>query len=69
MMKIIIRIEPAMDDGGNEMVQFIFVREAESSSMAVLRATARMMRAISEEYEKLASESEFIKKELKGEEA
>lgn len=56
-MKIIIE----MTEAGDEMVEFRFDRVGETESLPVLRATARMTRAISEEYQHIRSESEFVR--------
>ncbi len=64
-MEIVIKISPAEDDEGNEMVELDISKEKnEGDHMAVLRAAARMMRAIAAEHLAIHRESKFIKDEL-----
>ena len=64
-MKIVIEITPAEDN--DEMVQFEFRLKGKPESMAVHRASARMMMVVSRAYAEMLAESEYIKKELESE--
>lgn len=61
-MKITIKIEPVEEN--ENMVKLTFRQKGKDKNMAILRATARMMRAIGWEYSALHSESKFIKEHL-----
>lgn len=63
-MKIVLEITPTEDDNGREMVYISLKRDSgKYDSMAVLRATARFIKAIRKEHNELHWESEFIKAE------
>lgn len=59
-MKIIVEIT----DAGDEMVKFKFEKIGHTDYLPVLRATARIMRAIGEEHARIHGESDYIKEIL-----
>jgi hypothetical protein len=65
-MKIIIEIT---DSDTKDMVSFNFRLKGKSASLPVLRAVARMSRAITAEFQNIHGESEIVKEMMKKKES
>ena len=61
-MKITIEINP--DEDNENMAYFTFKQKGKDKNMAVLRATARMMRVIGTEFSNMKGESDYIESNL-----